>query len=92
MLSALAGRWCSVHGLRCVREQNNQAATGLLYIAVISVVFGEMLAPAARSKEKWSDGEIELATPCTPCKCRYQACATSRTLIKWHFLTVQYCH
>jgi hypothetical protein len=30
--------------LRCVREQNNQAATGLLYIAVISVLFGEMLA------------------------------------------------
>jgi hypothetical protein len=30
--------------LRCVREKANQAATGLLYVAEISVLFGELLA------------------------------------------------
>lgn len=30
--------------LRCVRERANQAATGLLYVAEISVLFGEMFA------------------------------------------------
>jgi hypothetical protein len=30
--------------LQCVRRQANQAATGLLYIAEVSVIFGELFA------------------------------------------------
>ena len=30
--------------LRCVQEKANQAATGLLYVAEISVLFGELFA------------------------------------------------
>src|ERR1039458_2500745 len=44
------------------------------------------------ASEKWSGRRDSNSRPLAPHASALPCCATSRTLTKWHFLTVQYCH
>src|ERR1035441_3447496 len=70
------------------RCDSNRSQTTALLRQGFERYFSLWLCPS----EKWSGRRDSNSRPLAPHASALPGCAASRTLTKWHFLTVQYCH